>query len=199
MFKFLKAIALGISALLFILPAYAQEAPREVRKDVATEALKEAPKDLAKEQSKELTKGLDEQVQEVKTDVLTIAAELNRLEEKLLYPSDTQIAVFVSLSAGAEKFRLDAVDISLDGKSVSHHLYTFKELEALQKGGVQRIYVGNVKTGAHPLHVTVLGKTGGGSDFQREENFTISKEIGPKLVGVVLAGTGSKAISVKEW
>ncbi|WP_041245499.1 hypothetical protein [Geotalea uraniireducens] len=176
MFKVLKVIILGVSALFLILPAYAQEAP------------------------KEQTKGLDEQVQEIKTDVLSIAAELNQLEEKLLYPSDTQIAIFVSVAEG-EKFRLDAVDIGLDGKSVAHHLYTFKELEALQKAGVQRIYVGNVRTGEHALQVTVIGKSEGGSDFKREESFKITKNIGPKLVGVVLAGTGigSKTITLKDW
>lgn len=176
MFKVLKVIVLGISALLLVLPAYAQEVP------------------------KEQSKGLDEQVQEIKTDVLAISTELNRLEEKLLYPSDTQIAIFVSVAKG-EKFRLDAVDIELDGKTAAHHLYTFKELEALQKGGVQRIYVGNVRTGEHGLHVTVIGKSEGGSDFHREESFKITKDIGPKLVGVVLAGTGigTKTITLKDW
>lgn len=176
MFKTLKMIVLGISALLLTLPAYAQEAP------------------------KEQGKGLDEQVQEIKTDVLSIAAQLNQLEEKLLYPSDTQVALFVSLTKG-EKFRLDAVDIELDGKPVAHHLYTFKELEALQKGGVQRIYVGNATTGEHALRVTVMGKSEGGSDFRKDESFKISKNIGPKLVGVVLAGTGigSKPIALKDW
>src|SRR6266567_1979627 len=168
MFKVLKVIVLGISALLLILPAYAQEAP------------------------KEQSKGLDEQVQEIKTDVLSIAAELNQLEEKLLYPSATQVAVFVSVAKG-EKFRLDAVDIGLDGTSVAHHLYTFKELEALQKGGVQRIYVGNIRTGEHGLQVTVIGKSEGGSDFQKGESFKITKNIGPKLVGVVV---GSKTITL---
>ena len=192
MFKLLKVIVLGISALLLILPAYAQEAPKE--------QTKEAPKEQTKEASKEQMKGLDEQVQEIKTDVLAIAAQLNQLEEKLLYPSDTQIAIFVSVAEG-EKFRLDAVDIEMDGKSVAHHLYTFKELEALKKGGVQRIYVGNIRTGEHPLQVTVLGKSEGGSDFQKGESFTITKNIGPKLVGVVLAGTGigSKTITLKDW
>ena len=176
MFKVLKVIVLVIYALLSVLPAYAQEAP------------------------KEQIKGLDEQVQEIKTDVLSIAAELNRLEEKLLYPSDTQVAIFVSV-AKDEKFRLDAVDIELDGKSVAHHLYTFKELEALQKGGVQRIYVGNVRTGEHALQVTVIAKSEGGSDFQKGESFKITKSIGPKLVGVVLAGNGigSKSITLKDW
>ena len=176
MFKVLKAIVLGVSALLLIFPAYAQEA------------------------STDQIKGLDEQLQEIKTDVLSIATELNQLEEKLLYPSDTQIAVFVSL-AKDEKFRLDAVDIGVDGTSVAHHLYTFKELEALQKGGVQSIYVGNIRTGEHALQVTVIGKSEGGTDFQKSESFKITKDVGPKLVGVVLAGTGigDKTITMKDW
>src|SRR6185369_5081690 len=131
MSKVLKTMVLGISALFLLGPAYAQESAKEQGKVPAR----------AQEAAKDQGKGLDEQVQEIKTDVLGIAAQLNRLEEKLLYPSDTQMAVFVSL-ASAEKFRLDAVDIQLDGKAVAHHLYTFKELEALQKAGVQRIYVG---------------------------------------------------------
>ena len=98
--------------------------------------------------------------------------------------------------AKGEKFRLDAVDVELDGTSAAHHLYTFKELEALQKGGVQRVYVGNVKTGEHALHVTALGKSEGGSDFQKDERFTITKNIGPKLVGVVLNG---KTLTLKDW
>lgn len=198
MSKVLKVIVVGISVLLLTLPAYAQEAAGEQGKQEAAkgEAKQETAKEPAQQPSKEQTKGLDEQVQEIKADVLSIATQLNRLEEKLLYPSDTQVAIFVSLEGG-EKFRLDAVDVELDGRQVAHHLYTFKEIEALQKGGVQRIHVGNVKTGEHPLHVTVLGKTEGGSDFRSEENFKVAKGIGPKLVGVVL--TGSKTITVKDW
>ena len=93
-------------------------------------------------------KGLDEQVQEVKSDVLSIAAELNQLQERLLYPSDTQLAVFVALAKG-ETLRLDAVQIQIDGQPVANYIYSFKELEALQKGGVQRIYTGNIATGEH--------------------------------------------------
>lgn len=147
-------------------------------------------------QSAEQVKGLDEQVQEIKADVLSIAAQLSRLEEKLLYPSDTQVALFVSL-AGEEKFRLDSVSVELDGKEVAHHLYTYNEIEALRKGGVQRIHVGNAMTGEHPLHVTVTGKSEGGTDFRKEESFKVAKGVGPKLVGVVLSG--SKSITVKDW
>src|SRR3990170_1980902 len=92
-------------------------------------------------------KGLDEQVQEIKSDVLSIDAELRRLEEKLLYPSNTHVALFVGLAKG-EALRLDAVQIQLDGKLVAHYIYSFKEVEALQMGGMQRIYTGNIATGA---------------------------------------------------
>jgi hypothetical protein len=138
------------------------------------------------EVSRTQIKGLDEQVQEIKSDVLGIAAELNQLEEKLLYPSNTQVAVFLSL-AGGEIFRLDSVEIRLGGKAVAHHLYTFKELEALQKGGVQRIYTGNIRTGEHDLQVSVIGKSAGGADFRTTENFKVDKGAGPKIVEISLA------------
>lgn len=126
-------------------------------------------------------KSLDEQVQEIKSDVLSIAAELNRLEEKLLYPSDTQVAVFVSL-AEDEKARLDSVQIQIDGEPVAHHIYSFKELEALQKGGVQRVYTGNLSTGPHKLDIVVAGK-----GFEGSQTFEIEKAVGPKIVGLELA------------
>ena len=153
---------------------------------------------LAEEVSKEQIKGLDEQVQEIKTDVLGIAAQLNLLEEKLLYPSNTQVSVFVSLESG-EKFRLDAMEIQLGGAPVTHHLYTFKELEALQKGGVQRIYTGNVKSGVHDLQVLLTGKTAGGADIRRTESFKFSKDVGPRMVEIHLAGSGAQTITLKGW
>lgn len=138
------------------------------------------------EVSREQIKGLDEQVQEIKSDVLSIAAQLNQLEEKLLYPSNTQVAVFVALADG-EPFRLDAVEIQMDGQPVAHHIYTFKELEALRKGGVQRIYTGNIRGGTHDLQVSVTGKTAGGSDFRNTGRFRVDKDVGPKIVEIVLA------------
>ena len=143
---------------------------------------------------------LDEQVQEIKSDVLGIAAELARLEEKLLYPSNTQVAVFVSLAEG-EKLLLDSVRIQLDGELVAHHIYSFKELEALQKGGVQRIYTGNVPTGAHALEVSIAGKHAGGDDFSATESFSFEKDAEPKLVGIKLAGqvAGGARIELGDW
>lgn len=144
-------------------------------------------------------RSLDEQVQEIKSDVLSIAAELSDLEEKLLYPSETQLAVFVSLEEG-EKARLDAVEIQIDGDVVARHIYSFKELEALQKGGVQRIYTGNLPTGRHRLDVAVSGKLSAGRDFSGTKTFDIDKAVGPKLIGFELAANefGHASIAIED-
>jgi hypothetical protein len=145
-------------------------------------------------------RGLDEQIQEIKSDVLSISAELSLLEEKLLFPSGTEVAIFVLLAKG-DSIRLDAVRLQIDGKPVAHYIYSFKELEALRKGGVQRIYVGNVATGDHQLEVVVDGKQKSGADFSRTEHFAFRKDVKPKLVGLTLAGpdSGTAPIALGEW
>jgi hypothetical protein len=144
---------------------------------------------------REQMKGLDEQVQEVKSDVLSIAAELKRLEERLLYPSNTHLAVFVEL-VERDTLRLDAVRIQIDGQPVAHSIYSFKELEALQKGGVQRIYTGNVSTGTHQIEVSIAGKLDSGKDYSRTERFDFTKGIEPKLLGITL---GSSELKLGDW
>ena len=131
--------------------------------------------------------GLDEQVQEIKSDVLAIATELQQLEEKLLYPSNTQVAVFVSLADG-DALELDSVRIQIDGELVAHHIYEFKELEALRKGGVQRIYTGNLPTGEHRIEVSMAGTLPGGSEFDEAESFSFRKDVEPKVIDLTLAG-----------
>ena len=154
----------------------------------------------AQEIDRQQMKGLDEQVQDIKSDVLSIAAELNLLEEKLLYPSGTQLAVFVALAQG-DTVRLDAVQIQIDGEPVAHYIYSYKELEALRKGGVQRIYVGNVPTGRHALAVSVAGKLEGGADYSHTGQFSFDKGVGPKLVGLTVSGPGSgrEPVELGNW
>ena len=145
-------------------------------------------------------RGLDEQIQEIKSDALRMSAELSQLEEKLLYPSGTQVAIFVTLAKG-DTMRLDAVRLQIDGQLVAHYIYSAKELQALHKGGVQRIYVGNVATGDHKLDVLFDGKLEGGADFSRTGEFTFRKEVKPKLVGLTLAGprSGNTPITLGDW
>jgi len=143
-------------------------------------------------------RSLDEQVQEIKSDVLGIAAELNNLEERLLYPSNTEVAVFIAMEDG-QKFRLDAVKVEIDGELASHHIYSFKELDALQRGGVQRIYTGNIATGGHSVSIHMLGKRENGADFEASQSTSFNKGIEPKVLGVTLASTNSDGIQIGEW
>ena len=145
-------------------------------------------------------RSLDGQVQEIKSDVLSIASELSNLEERLLYPSNTQVALFVAIEDD-ENFRLDAVKIEIDGELATHHIYSYKELEALQKGGVQRIYTGNVPTGDHQLSVTMVGQLKNGTEFNKTDQFSFAKGVEPKALGITLAGPGlgKSGIQVGDW
>jgi hypothetical protein len=189
----LSALVLALSCVA--LPAL-QAAPVQGSKDAGQ---KDTKKSAAATPDQRQMRDLDEQVQQTKSDVLSIAAELNQLEEKLLYPSGTQVAIFVALAKGDE-LRLDAVRLQIDGQLVAHYIYSAKELEALRKGGVQRIYVGNVATGDHKLNVLVDGKLKSGGDFNRTDHFTFRKEVKPKLVELTVAGpdAGSTPITLGE-
>ena len=89
------------------------------------------------------------------------------------------------------------MDIDIDGKLATHYIYGFKELEALQSGGTQRVYTVNLTTGTHQMEVSVSGKTPSGADFRKTETFAFDKVIEPKLLGIALAGPEN--IQLGEW
>jgi hypothetical protein len=89
------------------------------------------------------------------------------------------------------------MQINIDGELATHYLYGFKELDALQHGGVQRIYTGNLPTGGHEIEVSINGKTPGGDDFNSTETFAFDKGVEPELLGIAL--NGPKAIELSEW
>lgn len=156
--------------------------------------------------SREEIRGLDEQIQDVKQDVISLTSELNRLEEKLLFPSNTQATFFISLSSNSqsntassgEGFSLETVEVKLDNKTVAHHLYTYREIEALQRGGVQRIHTANVLAGAHQLVISYSGKSKSGKEHSGSASYSVEKGVGPKFVEIQIAGTQS-AIHFKDW
>ena len=155
---------------------------------------------IAAEVTKDQIKGLDEQVQDIKKDVLALTSELALLEEKLLFPSNTQVSLFVSLS-GSEDFVLDAMQIKVDDKVVAEHLYTYKEIEALRAGGVQRIYTGNIKTGDHPMVASFIGRSKSNDSYKGSANYTVSKAVGPKFVEIQVTGKNAtdQTVSFKDW
>jgi len=145
--------------------------------------------------------GLKDNVQTLKKQVLELNRDLFMLEEDLLFPSNTQVSVFVSLDVG-DFFQLDSVQVKIDGKEVADYLYTQRELDALVRGGVQRIHVGNLRTGEHELVAFFTGKGPHGRDYKRGATTKIKKGLGPKYVELKIVDQTKNyqpEFDIKEW
>jgi hypothetical protein len=144
---------------------------------------------------------LDGQIQTLKQDVMELNRDLLVLEEELLFPASTQVAVFVSLDVGA-LFALDSVQLKVDNSVVAHYLYTERELKALQRGGVQRLYLGNLKAGKHELVAVFTGKGPHDRDYRRATSLSFDKATGPKYLELQIRDESRNLqpeFRVKEW
>jgi hypothetical protein len=124
---------------------------------------------------------LDQDVQALKQQVLELNRDLFVLQEDLLFPANTQVAVFLSVDVGTF-FSLDTVKLTIDGSQVASYLYTPREAEALLKGGVQRFYIGNLKTGEHEVVAVFTGKGTHNRDYRQGTSLKLDKGIGAKFV-----------------
>jgi hypothetical protein len=146
-------------------------------------------------------KGLDSDVQSLRKEVLDLNRDLFVLEEDLLFPANTQIAVFLSLDVGTF-FALDSVQVKLDDKEVANYLYTEREVEALNRGGVHRVFIGNLKTGKHELVALFVGKGPHDRDYRRGATLSFVKGVGAKYLELRISDRASAQqpeFSVKEW
>jgi len=147
------------------------------------------------------TKGLDEEIQGLKKDVVDLNKDLFVLEEELLFPANTQVAIFVSMDVG-EFFAVDNVTLKIDQKEVANYLYTPREAEALMKGGVQRLYLGNLKVGEHELVAFFTGKGPNERDYKRGATLKFEKGIGAKYLELKINDRQRKQqpeFEIKDW
>ena len=146
-------------------------------------------------------KGLDQQAQSLKKDVMELNRDLLALEEELLFPASTQVAVFVSMDIGS-LFELDAVEVKLDDKVVAHYLYTQHEIEALRRGGVHRLYLGNLRVGKHELVAFFTGKGPHNRDYRRGATLEFEKLTEPRYIELQIKDVTRNLqpeFRVKEW
>ena len=129
---------------------------------------------------------LNEQVQSLKKKVLELNRDLFILEEELLFPANTQLAVFLSIDVG-KFFDLDAVELKIDDKTVSHYLYTEKQLDALKRGGVQRLFVGNLRLGEHEVSAFFTGRGPQGREYRRAASLTFEKTTDTAMLELKIA------------
>lgn len=144
---------------------------------------------------------LDTRVQDLKAEVIRLNRDLLILEEELLYPAGTQVAVFVSMDVG-RLFELESVQIKLDDKVISQHLYTAQEVQALHRGGVQRVFVGNLKTGSHSIDAFFTGRGPHERDYKRGTTLKFDKGTEPRYIELRVKDSLGKLqpeFEVKVW
>ncbi len=147
------------------------------------------------------TRGLDQEVQGLKKDVVDLNRDLFVLEEELLFPANTQVAVFLSMDVG-DFFALDSVTLKIDQKEVINYLYTPREVEALLKGGVHRLYLGNLKVGKHELVAFFSGKGPNDRDYKRGATLRFEKGIGAKYLELKINDRQRRLqpeFEIKDW
>jgi hypothetical protein len=144
---------------------------------------------------------LDQGTQGLKSSVLDLSKQLAVLEEELLYPANSQLAVFVSMDLG-EYFSLDSIELQLDGKNISNYLYTDRETDALYRGGVQKLWLGDLPAGEHELVAIFTGKGPHERDYRRGAALSFDKAAGAKYVELRIADSEQALrpeFVVREW
>jgi hypothetical protein len=144
---------------------------------------------------------LDSKVQSLKKQVMELNRDLFVLEEELLFPASTQLAVFLSVDVG-QTFQLDSVQVKLNDKVVTNYLYTERELQALHRGGMQRLYLGNLPVGKHELVAFFTGKGPHERDYRRGTTLVFEKGTEPKYIELQIRDVEAKLqpeFRVKDW
>ena len=188
--RFCKAIALGVLVAATLSGVRAADKPIPAPQGTTTAQ----PATAA-------AASLDDRIQDVKGEVIRLNRDLMVLEEELLFPANTQIAVFVSMDVG-KLFSLDSVKVKLDNKDVTNYLYTPNEVAALHRGGVQRVFVGNLKTGEHEIVAFFTGKGPHDRDYKRGTTVKFDKGSEPKYIELQIKDRTGKLqpeFEVKIW
>lgn len=155
----------------------------------------------AEAESRNEFRSLDENVQDLKKEVLDLNRDLFLLEEELLFPANSQVAFFISMDVG-EYFEVDSVNLKIDGKEVANYLYTEREAGALVRGGVHRVHMANLKTGEHELVAVFTGAGPHTRDYRRGATMTFEKGIGAKYMELEITDRVKKQqpeFVIKEW
>jgi hypothetical protein len=197
--SFIQSVLL-LALLATTATAYPADAPAPAA-PAASAAAAEPATEAAAPVAAPDTRALDEDIQGIKKDVVDLNRDLFVLEEELLFPANTQVAVFLSMDVGAF-FALDTVELRMDDKQVAKYLYTPREAEALLKGGVQRLYLGNLRVGGHELVALFTGKGPNGQDYSRGAQMKFEKSVGAKYLELKISDKQRKAqpeFEIKDW
>jgi hypothetical protein len=197
-----RPLLAGLLAFAALMPAaHAQTAPAPAPAAGVTSAAAPAAPASATGTPAPAPSSLDDRIQDAKADVIRLNRDLMVLEEELLFPANTQVAIFVSMDVG-RLFSLDSVRVKLDDKDVAAYLYTPAEVRALHRGGVQRLFVGNLKSGPHEIVAFFTGKGPHDRDYKRGTTIKFDKGTDPKYIELQIKDSTGKLqpeFEVKIW
>jgi hypothetical protein len=200
MINFLRQRPVSFLALTLLLisglPVTAQDVSSEVVPFEAAPSATVAPEAARSE----VAPPIAPQLEALKESVLTLNRDLLILEEELLYPASSQVAIYVSMDIG-QYFALDAVKVEVDNQLVASELYTDKQVSALFRGGVQRIYIGNLKSGEHEIAAFFTGR-GPQQDYKRGAKLTVKKNQAPLVLELRIIDSSAQlqpVFEIKEW
>ena len=201
----MKYLSFIVLLLVYVaVPVVGQETSSElIEGEIEVPQAQESTDDNAEslDQDESMEGSLDADIEALKKEVLSLNRDLFILEEDLLFPSNTQFSVFLSMNAGA-LFSLDSIQLKIDDKNIANHLYTERELAALKRGGVQRLYIGNLPTGEHEIILIFTGVGPKGRDYRLGETIVIEKTTEPQFVEFMIAddtGKEQPQLDVRVW
>ena len=118
------------------------------------------------------------------SEAVGLISRLQRLERQLLYPAYTHVSVFLSV-AGNSSIGPLSVSLEIDNSRVTDHIYSEKETTALNAGGIQRLYTGNVLTGEHRLRVSLKHAREDGSVRTHKLEYEFAKDESAEHIEII--------------
>ncbi|MBW4933368.1 AraC family transcriptional regulator [Marinobacter sp. F4206] len=144
---------------------------------------------------------IDQQIEQLRAQISEHSARVFSLEQELLHPVDTRMAVFLTLG-NRETLDLDSVELFVDGQPVASHLYSEQERGSLEAGGIQQLFVGNLSTGEHELKAIVTARSAKDHFVRRETVHQFRKRPGTLRLQMSLeaqAPNYGPRVSFVEW
>lgn len=144
---------------------------------------------------------LENEMQNLKDEIIELNKELVILEQDILTPVSSQTVLFLSIDKG-HFFKLDGLKVQVDGKIVEHHLYTKQEIDALIKGAVQKVHTINLAPGNHEVVVFLSGFSIDGRDVKQAASYTFYKPNSKKYIELAIRDNTEKQkvdFEFSEW
>ena len=141
------------------------------------------------------------EIESLREQAIEINRDLYLLEQELLFPESTRLEVFLAVDRG-QFFRIDAARLNINGESVASYLYSERQVTALERGAVQRLFTGNLPQGEHEITVFVQGLGPDQREYKQAATHKLNKADGSVRLQIVVADQSSNyqpALEIRQW